>query len=80
MDYLKVIENINRKLQVNDRQRLAEVVTARVRASSTGSELLMSATSELLVAIRNDSQLESIIGEEVKGLKSYCRSQGLYVK
>lgn len=80
MDYLNKIENIIASLEKNGHHNEANLIIRLRDAASTGTELLMSTTFELLNFINSKSTLKDLIGSDVKELKEYCKSLGLYIR
>jgi len=79
MDYLQKINDISKKLMsINETEKAEEIMNLK-KSGSTGSEILMSVTHELLIYTREDLQIFKSIGSDVTELKNYCHSIGLLV-
>jgi hypothetical protein len=80
MDYLKTIDIIIVRLAESGHLDIAKKIKSLESSASTGSELLMSVTYELLILTNEDVFLDKLIGTEVIELKNFCWSIGLRVK
>ncbi|SDR89117.1 hypothetical protein SAMN05216490_0140 [Mucilaginibacter mallensis] len=80
MDYLEKIRVIASKLRNNGYISECEIIESLRDASSTGSELLMTVTHELLSFANASFELKSLIGADANELKDFCWSIGLEVK
>ncbi len=77
MDYLTLIPDIIFRLRqagVN-----ADTVEDAFQNSFTASELLFTVTHHLMAMVRQSAAIDQLIGVDVRTLRTYCRSVGLFV-
>lgn len=79
-NHLEIIDEIDKLLADNELEDERQQLKFEVRASFTGSELCLRTASKLLALQNKNKQVDKVVGQQIKELVSYCRSNGLYPK
>lgn len=79
MNYLDQIDLIIDILDKYKKYELSKALTSLKNNSFTGTEILASITSKLLTEVKNDKDLNNIIGKYVDELHKYCMNLGMEI-
>lgn len=79
-NHLEILDEIDKLLADNELEDERQQLEFEVRASFTGSELCLRSASKLLALQNKNKQVDKVVGQQIKELVSYCRSNGLYPK